>query len=69
MRHMLGSDGNKAPRSAVENFNFRGLLEELLADNLPSEIFWFGARLRLYEQSDDLRQKSNNAILRTYKGI
>jgi uncharacterized LabA/DUF88 family protein len=59
---MLGSDGNKAPRSAVENFNFRGLLEELLSDNLPSEILWFGARLRLYEQSDDLKRKSSDAI-------
>ena len=62
IRHMLGSDGNKAPRSAVENFNFRGLLEELLSDNLPSEILWFGARLRLYEQSDDLTRKSSDAI-------
>ncbi len=62
IRHLLGSDGNKAPRTAVENFNFRGLLEELLADNAPSEILWFGARLRLYEQSEDLRRKSSSAI-------
>ncbi len=62
IRHMLGSDAKKAPRSAVEGFNFRGLLEELLADNLPSEIFWFGARLRLYEQSDELKRKSSDAI-------
>ncbi len=50
IRHMLGNAGAKAPRSSVENFNFRDLLEEVLADNLPSEILWFGARLRLYEQ-------------------
>jgi hypothetical protein len=62
IRHMLESDGNKAPRSAVENFNFRGLFEELLADNLPSEILWFGARLRLYEQSEDIKRKSTDAI-------
>jgi len=62
IRHMLGSGVNKAPRSAVENFNFRGLLEDLLADNMPSEILWFGARLRLYEQSDDLKRKSTDAI-------
>jgi uncharacterized LabA/DUF88 family protein len=62
IRYMLGSDGNKAPRSVVENFNFRGLLEEVLADNVPSEILWFGARLRLYEQSEDLKRKSGDAI-------
>ncbi len=62
IRHMLGNAGAKAPRSSVENFNFRGLLEEVLADNLPSEILWFGARLRLYEQSEDLKRKSSDAI-------
>ena len=62
IRHMLGSNSNKAQRSAVEGFDFRGLLEELLADNLPSEILWFGARLRLYEESDDLKRKSSDAI-------
>ena len=62
IRYMLGSDGKKAPRSAIENFNFRGLLEDLLSDNMPSEILWFGARLRLYEQSDDLKRKSSDAI-------
>lgn len=29
---------------------------------MPSEILWFGARLRLYEQSDDLKRKSGDAI-------
>lgn len=46
----------------MNNFNFRGLIEELLADNLPSEILWFGARLRLYDQSEELRRKSSEAI-------
>ena len=62
IRQMLGNDVSKAPRSVAENFNFRGLLEELLADNLPSEILWFGARLRLHEQSEDLKRKSSDAI-------
>ncbi len=62
LRNLLGKNGNKASRSAVENFNFRGLIEELLADNLPSEIVWFGARLRLYDQSAELKRKSNEAI-------
>jgi hypothetical protein len=62
LRHLLGKNGNKASRSAIENFNFRGLIEELLADSLPSEILWFGARLRLYDQSVELKRKSSEAI-------
>ncbi len=62
LRHLLGKKGNKAPRSRVERFNFRGLIEELLADNVPSEILWFGARLRLYDQSSELKRKSSEAI-------
>jgi uncharacterized LabA/DUF88 family protein len=58
----LGNNKNKAPRSVIENFNFRGLVEELLTDNLPSEILWFGARLRLYDQSPELQRKSSEAI-------
>ena len=33
-----------------------------MADDLPSEILWFGARLRLYEQSPEIKQKSSEAI-------
>ena len=62
LRHLLGSKSIKAARSAVENFIFRGLIDELLADNLPSEVLWFGAKLRLYEQSFDIKQKSSEAI-------
>lgn len=59
---MLGSEKTKAVRSAVDNFDFRGLIEELLADNLPAEILWFGARLRLYDQTAELKRKSREAI-------
>jgi uncharacterized LabA/DUF88 family protein len=62
LRYLLGKKDVKAPRSTVENFNFRGLIEELLADNLPAEILWFGAKLRLYNQSADLKRKSSEAI-------
>jgi uncharacterized LabA/DUF88 family protein len=62
LRHLLGKSGKKAARSMIENFNFRGLIEELLTDNIPSEIIWFGARLRLYEQTGELKRKSSEAI-------
>lgn len=62
LRHIMGAEGENAPRSVVDNFDFRGLIEELLSDNPPSEILWFGARLRLYDHSDELRRKSGEAI-------
>lgn len=62
LRHLLGEGGNSAARDVVENFNFRGMIEEMLADNLPAEILWFGARLKLYEQNDEIRLKSSKAI-------
>ncbi|MEI7917758.1 MAG: NYN domain-containing protein [Candidatus Saccharibacteria bacterium] len=62
LRHLLGSNGNKADRSVIKGFNFRGLLEEILADNIPSEILWFGARLRIYDQSEEIRIKSESAV-------
>lgn len=62
IRHLLGENGNKAPRSATDNFDFRGMIEELLADNLPQEVLWFGARLKKYDHSDDLKTKSEQAI-------
>ncbi|HEU5187428.1 MAG TPA: hypothetical protein VFT87_02905, partial [Candidatus Saccharimonadales bacterium] len=62
LRHLLGTNGEKAVRSVVDGFNFRGLIKEMLADNLPTEILWFGARLRLYEQNDEIKKKSGEAI-------
>lgn len=62
LRHLLGTDGNKADRSAVDGFNFRGLLEEILADNLPTQILWFGAKLRVYDQAEEIRIKSESAV-------
>jgi uncharacterized LabA/DUF88 family protein len=62
VRHLLGNNGDKAQRSVLEKFNFRGLIEEMLSDNLPSEILWFGAKLHLHEQTEELKRKSSQAI-------
>lgn len=62
LRHMLGADGQKANRSEVDGFNFRGMLEEILEDNVPTEILWFGARLRIYDDSEEIRLKSEAAV-------
>lgn len=62
LRHLLGTEAATADRSAIAGFNFRGLLEDILADNTPSEILWFGARLRVYAQSEEIRIKSESAV-------
>lgn len=62
LRYLLGMNGQLVARSEIEGFSFRGLIEELLEDNLPAEILWFGARLRVYTQTEELRQKSSDAI-------
>lgn len=62
LRNLLGGNGNRVSREKLENYDFRGLIEDILADNLPSDILWFGARLRLYDQSPEIKRKSSDAI-------
>ncbi len=62
LRHLLGTEEERAPRTAVSNFNFRGLIEEVLADGTPQEVLWFGARLRRYDTTEALKVKSESAI-------
>lgn len=62
LRKLLGTDGEKAPRSALNGFDFRGLVEDMLQDNLPVEVLWFGARLRRYTDSPEIQAKSEAAI-------
>lgn len=62
LRILLGSEDSKAPRSSINDLNMRELLDELLADNPTSEYLWFGARLRVYDETEELRQKSQAAV-------
>jgi len=62
LRHLLGTGENKTLRQDIDNFDFRGMIEEVLADKLPSEIIWFGARLKQYIHTPEIQQKSQNAI-------
>jgi uncharacterized LabA/DUF88 family protein len=62
LRTMLGTEEEKAPRSIINQLNIRGMLEELLADNPPAELLWFGARLKVYDYTEELRQKSQAAV-------
>ena len=62
LRHLLGTGSQRADRFDLTGFNYRGLLEEILADSLPAEILWFGARLKVYDQSEEVRLKSESAV-------
>lgn len=62
LRYLLGADEQMANRTEVNGFDFRGLLEDILQDNTPSQILWFGARLRVYDDSEEIRLKSEAAV-------
>jgi uncharacterized LabA/DUF88 family protein len=38
------------------------LLDELLEDQTTTQILWFGARLRLYDDSPEIKYKSEKAV-------
>jgi hypothetical protein len=58
--------GNKsmklASRTTINEFNFKAMLDELLSDNTVSEILWFGARLKMYDQTPELNMRSAEMI-------
>ncbi len=62
LRQLLGTESARAHRSDIDGFDFRGMIEEMLADETPSEIIWFGARLKQYTQSPEIQRKSQGAI-------
>ncbi len=61
LRRLIGGS-EPAGRGLFDSYNFRGLIEELLADDPPSEILWFGARLRQYTTTPELLTKTTRAI-------
>ena len=62
LRTLLGSDEAKAERSVLKKYSYRELIDELLEDQKPSQILWFGARLRLYDENEEIRVKSESAV-------
>lgn len=62
LRDLLGTNGKKAERSELVGFDFRGLIDHVLQDNTPSEVLWFGARLRIYNHNKNLKLKSESAV-------
>ena len=51
-----------AHRTLVEHCDFKGLFAELLADEPPTRILWFGAQVQVYADIPPLREKSEEAV-------
>lgn len=62
LRHLLGAEAVKADRTVLDGYDFRGLLEDILQDNIPAQILWFGARLHVYDKSEEIKLKSETAV-------
>jgi hypothetical protein len=62
LRHLLGAEAVKADRTMLDGYDFRGLLEDILQDNIPAQILWFGARLHVYDKSEEIKLKSETAV-------
>lgn len=62
LRGLLGDEKTLAPRNILDSFNYKDLINELLADNQPNKIMWFGAKLRIYDISDEIKAKTTEAV-------
>jgi len=62
LERLLATLGSSTIEQDIENFNYRGMIEEMLSDNLPTSIMWFGAKLSIYRQTPDLQKKTTDLI-------
>ena len=62
LRSLLDNNSKIVARDNLHKFNYRGMIEELLSDNPPIKILWFGAKLRKYHQSEQITFKSDRAV-------
>lgn len=62
LRTLLGSGKVKASREHFIDFNFRGLLSDVLGEDEVGEIFFYGAKLRRYAQTPELQSKTEAVV-------
>lgn len=61
LRKLIGGD-TLASRSIFSAYDFQGLIKDVLSDGQVTDILWFGARLRQYNQTSELLEKTKKAI-------
>lgn len=62
LRELITYPTDKANRSLIEGYDYRGLLEEIMSDVHIDQISWFGARLRVYNETPELETKCRLVI-------
>ena len=62
LRELITYPTDKADRSLIEGYDYRGLLEEIMSDVHIDQISWFGARLRVYNETPEIETKCRLVI-------
>ena len=62
LRSILTTSQKLVSRDILKSFQYRAMIEEMLEDKLPNKIIWYGARLKQYDQSSIISEKSKEAI-------
>ncbi|MBI4033853.1 NYN domain-containing protein [Candidatus Saccharibacteria bacterium] len=62
LRNLAGGLETPVPRGALESYDYRGLINEILGDEEKAQILYFGARLRRYNLDEELLKQSTEAI-------
>lgn len=62
LRKIMGNGEDLMPRENFLNYPFKSLLQEVLGDTAQAHILYYGARLRKYEQTEELKEKTEKAI-------
>lgn len=62
LRELIAYPADKADRSLIEGYDYRGLLEEIMSDVHIDQISWFGARLRIYNETPEIETKCRLVI-------
>ena len=62
IRNLLGSVEEPASREALIDFDYSGLIEDVLGDNKKAQVLFFGAKLRRYDFDEAILAQSTQAI-------
>jgi uncharacterized LabA/DUF88 family protein len=62
LRALAGKNEQLAPRELFTKFPFKALIDEVMGDEQPAQILYYGAKLREYNHTPELLLKTKAAI-------
>lgn len=62
LRKIAGTPEKKASREQFVDYPFKQLISDVLGDEVPAQVLYFGARLRQYDYDDVLLEKTKKVI-------